>query len=285
MMIGLIATFALIVMPVCGLNHGFLFASDNLTAEEIVDLAIARSDAQYESLVDATFESDKISSIQSLDSNGETTKTDQTRFRQYPLAGALFEEMVEKNGLPLSEKDLQEEKKRRSDFIREVEQRISRGEHPQPESEPGIRFNHEFVDRYQLKIEGVEMIRMHRCWVISFEPRAGDLPVRTRMDRALNQSTGKFWISQDDYGLARLEFALREPFKYWGGFLAVIRNTDGRLDYKRVEPNVWAPSHFDLKLDLKIMMVKNIRRLISINWTNYRRSVSFATASNEARSE
>jgi hypothetical protein len=285
MMYRLIATFTLLIMPLYGNASGILFTSADPTAEEIIDLAIARSDAQYESLVDARFESDGLSSIQSLDSDGETTKTDQTRFRQYPLAGALFEEMVEKNGLPLGEKEFREEEKRKRDFIREVEERISRGEHPQPESEPGIRFNNEFVDRYQLKIEGVEMVRMHRCWVISFEPRAGDLPVRNRMDRALNQSTGKFWISQDDYGLARLEFSLGKPFKYWGGFLAVIRNTDGRLDYKRVEPNVWVPSHFDLRLNLKIMMVKNIRRLISINWTNYRRAESLTTASSEARSE
>jgi hypothetical protein len=33
------------------------------------------------------------------------------------------------------------------------------------------------------------------------------------------------------------------------------------------------------------MMVKNIRRLISIDWTNYRRSESFTTNLNEAISE
>jgi hypothetical protein len=281
----LIAALALTIMPTAAPAETVLPIANPLTAEKIIDLAIARSDAQYESLVDAMFESDKISSIESLDANGEITKTDQTRYRQYPLAGALFEEMMKKNGKPLSEKELREENKRKEDFVREVEERISRGEHPQPETDPGIRFNHEFVDRYQLEIERTEMVRGHLCWVIAFEPKAEELPVRNRMDRALNQSTGKFWVSQDDYGVARIEFALRKPFKYWGGFLAVIRNTDGRLDYDRIEPNVWMPSKFDLKLDLKVMMVKNIRRLISIDWTNYRRSESFTTNLNEAISE
>jgi hypothetical protein len=104
------------------------------------------------------------------------------------------------------------------------------------------------------------------------------------MDRALNQSTGTFWVSQDDFGLARIEFALREPFKYWGGILAVIRNTDGGMDYARVEPDVWMPSHFDLKLDLKVMLVKNIRRLIAIDYTGYQRSDDFV-ASRESESE
>jgi hypothetical protein len=246
--------------------------NNGLTAQEIIDHAVAKAEAQYESLVAAMFESVAVTTTKSLDGDGKVTKKEWTKRRQYPLQGALFVELVEKNGRPLNDKELHDEEKIKRDFIREVEERISRGEHPQPESEPGIRFNHEFVQRYQLTLEGNEIIRGHRCWVIRFEPQNGKLPVRNRMDRALNQSTGKFWVSQDDYGLARVEFALRKPFKYWGGFLAVIRNTDGSMDYTQVEPDIWLPLHFDLKLDLKIMMVKNIRRHISIDYTGYRRS-------------
>ena len=92
------------------------------------------------------------------------------------------------------------------------------------------------------------------------------------MDRALNQMTGTLWVSEEDYGLVRVEFALRKPFKYWGGFLAVIRKTDGWVDYTRVDPSIWLPLHFHLKLDLKVMMFKNIRRLIIKDWLDYRRA-------------
>lgn len=240
-------------------------------ADEIVKQALARAEAQYQSLVDASFESEVVSTTKSLDGNHNVTKTDWDRSRQYPLSGVLFEEVVEKNGKPLSERELRNEQKRKRDFIREVAKRTARGEHPQPEKEPGIRFNHEFADRYRFRKAGMETVQEHRCWVIAFEPKDGKLPVRNRMDHALNQSTGKFWISRDDCGLVRLEFALRKPFKYWGGFIAVIRNTDGRLDYRRVEPNIWVPADFDLKLDLEVMMVKNIRRHIAINWSGYKR--------------
>ncbi len=250
----------------------------HLTAQQIMDRAVARADAQYESLVEAMFESEAVTTIKSLDGDGKAKKTEWTRRRQYPLNGALFDELVEKNGRPLSEKELRDEERRKQDFIREVGERTSLGKHPQPESEPGIRFNREFIERYQLTLEGMERVREHSCWVINFEPKEGKLPVRNRMDRALNQSTGTFWVSQDDYGLARVEFALRKPFKYWGGFLAVIRNTDGSMDYTRLEPDVWVPSHFDLKLDLKVMLVKNIRRLITIDYTGYQRSDDFVAS-------
>ncbi len=247
---------------------------DPLTAEEIVKQALARSESQYRSLADAAFVSQVVSTTRSLDAANNVTRTDWNRRRQYPLGGVLFEEIVEKNGKPLSEKELRSEEKKKKEFLREVAKRTARGEHPQPEKEPGIRFNHEFVDRYRLKKAGTEMVRAHSCWIIAFEPKDGKLPVRNRMDQALNHSTGRFWISQDDYGLARIEFALRKPFKYWGGFLAVIRNTDGRLDYQRIEPDTWVPADFDLKLDLEILMLKDIRRHITIQWSDYRRAAS-----------
>lgn len=253
------------------------------TADEIMKQALARANTQHQSLVEATFESEVVSTTKSLDDKNNAFKTEWTRRRQYPLNGALFEETVEKNGKPLSRGDLRNEEKKKDEFVRQVSKRVSRGEHPQPEKEPGIRFNHEFVDRYRLKKTGVDMVGDYRCWVIAFEPKEGKLPVRNRMDNALNQSTGRFWISQEDHGLARVEFALGKPFKYWGGFLAVIRNTDGRMEYRRVEPDIWLPVSFDLKLDLEIMMMKDIRRHITINWSNYRRAAGVPGRSKTAQ--
>ena len=250
------------------LSPGTEAAADS--ADAILHRAVARAEAQYEAQAEAAFESEALSVIRSLDAGGRPVKTETFRYRQYAVGGALFEELIEKDGRPLGESEKREERKRREKFIREVEQRRARGRHPQPEQEPGIRFNHEFVDRYEFRLEGRETVRGHDCWVISFKPRPGKLPVRNRMDRALNQSTGRFWIAREDHGAVRIEFALRRPFKYWGGLLAVIRNTDGRMDYQRVAPGIWAPLDFDLALDLEIMMVKDIRRTIAKNWVSYR---------------
>lgn len=238
-------------------------------AAGILRRAVTRAEAQYEAQAEAVFESEALSVVRSLDAEGRPVKTETFRYRQYPVGGALFEELIEKNGRPLDEGEKREERKRRESFLREVARRRAEGRHPQPEQEPGIRFNHEFVDRYEFRLEGTETVRGHYCWVIAFQPRPGKLPVRNRMDRALNQSTGRFWIAREDYGAVRIEFALRHPFKYWGGLLAVIRNTDGRMDYQRVAPDIWTPLDFDLRLDLEIMMVKDIRRTITKNWVSY----------------
>jgi hypothetical protein len=246
-------------------------AEENLSADEIVERAVDRAEKQDRSLVEANYKSDAVTKSQSLDASGRVTGTETSRSIQYPLHGAVFEELVEKDGRPLDEKEIKKEKERKRDFIREVEKRRTRGDYIQPTKDEKIRFNREFTERYRYKIEKTEVVRGHPCWAISFKPREGKLPVRDRMDRALNQLRGTLWVDRDDFGLVRVEFALHEPFKYWGGFLAVIRKTDGWVDYTRVDSNVWLPLHFHLKLDLRVMMFKNIRRLITKDWFDYRR--------------
>jgi len=244
-------------------------APEDPSAQVIVDRAVARAEDQHNLLVDAQFESKAVMSIQSLDEGGQVTKTDRTSYHQYPLHGALFEELIAKDGRALDAQERNAEEKNKTKFIREVEKRKKRGLHPQPEKRPGIRFGHQLMRRYRFKMLRTEEVGRHRCWVIAFEPKEGVLPIQEMMDHALNQSTGTLWVVQDDYGLMRLDFVMRKPFKYWAGLLAVIRNTEGRLDFQRVAANAWMPSNFELKLDLNVMLVKNIRRLITKKWTDY----------------
>jgi hypothetical protein len=247
-------------------------AAPDLPAQAIVERAVARAEAQHTLLIDSKFESQVFMSIKSLDNSGRVAETEETRYHQYPLQGALFEELIEQDGRALNAQERRAEEKNKAKFIREVEKRKKSGLHPQPEKRPGIRFGNQLMRRYRFKMVRTEEADRHRCWVIAFEPKDGELPVQEIMDRALNQSTGMLWVAQEDFGIVRFDFVMRKPFKYWAGLLAVIRNTEGRLDFQQVEPNVWLASNFALKLDINVMMVKNIRRLITKKWTDYKSS-------------
>jgi hypothetical protein len=243
----------------------------DLSAEEIVNRAVARSEAQMETNTEAKFESKALLIVDSVDGEGKVTKSEKSLFSRYPIYGAVFEELIQKEGRPLTEKEARKEKERRDDFIEDVKKRIEEGKHPQPEDEREVRFNREFMNRYNTELVGEESLQDYSCWVIYFEPKEGKLPSERRMDEALNRSTGKLWISKDDFGLARVEFEMREPIRYLAGLLATVRNTEGRLNFERIESNVWFPVDFELKLDLRILF-KNIRRNITMKWSEYRRA-------------
>ena len=250
--------------------------------QEIVDRAIARAEAQED--VVAQFESMMLSIVESLDGKGSVKKEEKAVYRRYPILGAVYDEMIEKDGRPLTEKELAKEKKQKDKFVREVEKRTARGEPPQPEDNERVSLDQEFFSRYRLELIAEETVRGHTCWVVYMEPREGTLPVRRRIDHALNNSTGKLWITQDDYGLARVEFEMQKPFRYWGGLVAMIRNTVGKLNFEPVEPDLWMPADFIIELDLRIFF-KNIRRRITMSWSDYRRIEAAIPATSSSSSQ
>ena len=243
-------------------------SSKEVDIQEIVDRAISLAEAQEDDR--AQFESLMLSIVESLDGHGLVKKEEKAVYRRYPILGAEYDELIEKDGRPLTEKELSKERKQKEKFVREVQKRTARGEPPQPESDERVSLDQEFISRYELSLIAEESIRGHDCWVVYIEPREGKLPVRRRIDHALNNSTGRLWITKGDYGLARVEFEMQKPFKYWGGLIAVIRNTVGKLNFEPVESDIWMPTDFVIELDLRIFF-KNIRRRITMSWSDYKR--------------
>ena len=171
-------------------------ARAELSAEEIVDRAIERSDRQVSAGIDAEFEAYVLSVIDSVDGDGEVEDSESTRSHRYSILGAFFDELIEVDGEPLTEKERRKERERRDEFEREVAERIADGLSPQPEDDRRVEFNSYLMERYDLAVIGEERVRDHLCWVISMRPKPGKLPERTRMDKALNQANGRLWVAQ-----------------------------------------------------------------------------------------
>ena len=240
----------------------------NLAAEVIVERALERMAAQDESGIELKLSSVGRSQTDSIDGDGRVTKTETTRYLRYPLEGHLYDEVIEKNGLPLDEDGIREELQRKEKFTREARTHAARGEEF-IFNEMAIAFDRELMVRYNTRLSGNEMVRNYSCWVIDFEPKDGRLPDNRRMDKALNRSTGTLWISKKDFGVVRVAFEMQEPFRYLWGLAASLRHADGRLDFKKISPGVWAPLEFDLKLDLRVFF-KGIRRHIRQTWHDYK---------------
>jgi hypothetical protein len=77
----------------------------NLTVEEIVERAVERSEAQIKAEVEAKFDAQVTTTIMGLNGDGKVTSTEKLLYSKYPLYGALYEELIEKEGRPLSEKE------------------------------------------------------------------------------------------------------------------------------------------------------------------------------------
>jgi hypothetical protein len=76
--------------------------------------------------------------------------------------------------------------------------------------------------------------------VLTFRPKAGNLPSRTIEDKLLNQMAGRLWIDEEDADAARLEVSLVEPvFLGWFGLLGSLTQCDVSLERRRMPEGVW----------------------------------------------
>ena len=240
----------------------------SITAEMILDRAIERTETQDKSGLELGFESIVLYTVEKLNGDGEITDTETTKYRRYPLEGFLYEELIERNGLTLDEDDVRKAEKDKREFIKEVQKHAEQGADYEPDEYSSVQFNREMMARYNIELVGTDTVREDQCWVLQFIPREGKLPDNKRMDKALNRSTGKIWVTQNDYGVARVSFEMQKPWRSLWGIVATLRNAEGQLDFIRVSPKVWYPSSVDLNLNLSVFF-RGMRRHIRQDLIEY----------------
>ena len=240
----------------------------SITAEMILDRAIERTETQDKSGLELGFESIVLYTVEKLNGDGEITDTETTKYRRYPLEGFLYEELIERNGLTLDEDDVRKAEKDKREFIKEVQKHAEQGADYEPDEYSSVQFNREMMARYNIELVDTDTVREDLCWVLQFVPREGKLPDNKRMDKALNRSTGKIWVTQNDYGVARVSFEMQKPWRSLWGIVATLRNAEGQLDFIRVSPKVWYPSSVDLNLNLSVFF-RGMRRHIRQDLIEY----------------
>ena len=248
------------------------------TAERILQLALARAEqvSQENQIGDYSFRFLRVSN--ELDDLGRTKKTETELFESFPIEGTHYERLLERNGRPLDSKDLDQEREREWRF----RQRLRDGKHP-PADDGRVRFNRELVERYRFSLEGMEEIEERNNYVLSFLPRSDNLPVRRRIDRALNRSSGRIWVDVQFCEIARVEFELQDKIRLWWGLIGSISRVQGRVERREVEEDVWLASNFDFYLKGK-MLFRSLHYRRREQWSNFRRIAPSQHADAEGRS-
>ncbi len=239
-----------------------------LTAPRIIDRALEQAARQRVVAFDLGFEYFTDGRVESLDGDGRVTDTEKTRNRHYPLEGHFYSEVIGRDDQPLDDDEARDERRKRSDFVREARRHAERGERYQPD-EMRVDFDRELMDRYVATLVGTDVVDGVVCWVIGFEPREGPLPSNRRLDGALNRSSGRLWIGQHDYGVRRAAFEMQRPVRWLWGIAGTLRRATGQLDFRQIESNLWIPDRTLVEIELGVFFgIKTIRRRIRNEWVD-----------------
>ena len=246
-----------------------LVAGNRVDASTIVERALEVASSQRDSALGSAFEYVTAGTVESLDADGNVTRTETSRRRHYPLEGHFYSELIGRDGGSLDHDDVQDEQDRKAEFIREARRHAARRERYDPD-EMHVDFDRGLTDRYHMTLAGTDIVRGDSCWVIHFVPRAGRLPDKRRIDKALNRSNGHLWITQDDYRVARVTFEMQRPFRWLWGIAGTLRHATGQFDLQWVRPNLWTLASSRIEFDVKVLFgMKSIRRRVRSELVEY----------------
>jgi len=235
-------------------------------ARAIIDGAIARATWNAEQNFESRFRRTMTNRLRKYDDEGEIT-ADLTRgYLVEPHQGVPYAKLVTEDGEPISGDDLADEEKRWDAFLEE----LSNPPNPEkPNEDPfDLAFNEELIARYTTESTGLRTLRGRRTYVLGFKPRPGKLPVRRRLDRALNKSRGEIWIDQDTFEVARLTFELTDRVRLWWGILGSVSNVTGRVERRPISEDVWMPDEIDAYYEYRVLF-SNSRRGETTSWSDF----------------
>lgn len=200
-----------------------------------------------------------------FDDNGGTKKREERVYETLPISGRSYSRLVRLDGKTLSDRDLKQEQERERKFRQALQ--LKRGDSQEGDS---IELNEELMSRFRITLSGRDQTGDRACFVLSFEPKGGNLPERPRSDKIVNRLRGTVWVDEKSFEISKLEAQIIEPVKMWGGLLGSIRSFRLSFSQTPVEDDVWLPGSFEMRIEGRALFKSINQRQAGVN-TGFRR--------------
>jgi hypothetical protein len=206
-------------------------------AQTILDRALERAQWARERDVEARFRHVKSERKRTFNKDGEITDEETRVYAVAPHRGVPYPKLVIKKGALTSGADLVTEQRQWERFLEEVDDPAAQID----EDELEVSFNDELVARYSATLSGIREWRDRQSYVFEFEPKPGKLPVRRRIDHALNRSRGQIWIDQ----------------------------ATGHFTRQPIADDAWLSTELDVHLEARVLF-RTTRRAELTEWREFR---------------
>ena len=242
-------------------------APTDVEVRDIIDRALERAAWAEEQAFVARYRHARVQRMTKFNKQGDVEEDERRLYSVEPIRGVPYSRLVSKNGGPIEGDDLKHERERWQTFLEELDRDPDEDDEDNDEDDEDIVFNDELIERYTAKLDGIRDLRGRPSYVISFEPRPGDLPVRRQIDRALNRSRGVVWIDQATYEIARGHFELMGRVRLWWGILGSISDASGQYEREPIA-DVWLPTKIELYFHVRVLF-STTRRGETTQWSDF----------------
>jgi hypothetical protein len=199
------------------------------------------------------------------------------------IDGSPYEKMTAINGHQLNAAESAHEERRLTHEIERRKHESPSARRARIESYEGERHQdhllmQDMIHAFEFMLAGIETMNGRQCFRVDASPRPGYVP-KSRETKVLTGMRGKLWIDTSDYQWGRVAASVFPPVAF-GLFVAHVEpGTEFILDEAPVSPNIWMPTHFQVRVKANILLWPR-NSVDDETYSEYRRSGK-AVASNQ----
>jgi hypothetical protein len=238
-------------------------------AQAIIRKSLDRDFYNFNSVKDYTYvqrEEDR-----EYDGNGKLKKTESSTDEVLILAGRPYEKQIAKDDKPLSEKDAhKEQEKLDKELVKREHMSASDRAKVEKEREEERTYLREIPDAFNSRVTGEENVSGQPAWVIQADPKPGYLPKDSKA-KVLTKVRARFWVAQNEYRWVRVQVEAIEPLSFGLGLFRIAAGGSFVFEQKRVNGEVWLPSHVLIRGDARLAYLKHVHGEIEVTYRDYKK--------------
>lgn len=193
--------------------------------------------------------------VQDIDANGQVKKTDASEYNDFFVNGHVIERKVKSNNQALNAHDEQKETERVTKLVEKAE----KTPRDKPVEGPTISITR-LLEIMDVRNERRELYRGDPTIVFDFVGRK-DAKTHGLAEDASKKLQGTLWINEADRQVAHLEVSFDDNFRLVGGILATVqKGSSFRFDQSKVNGEIWLPTGAEGTMQLRLLMLKNLRQ-------------------------
>jgi hypothetical protein len=210
-----------------------------------------------------------------LDGKGQAKSTEIKTSEIMELYGEQVERLIAKDDKPLSDKDNKKEEEKIQKLIEKRKNesehdRKKREEKEEKDREQGRQFVREVADAYNFHFADIESLAGRDTYVIDGEPRPG-YQGYLKESKFLPKFRFRAWIDKDESQWKKLDIQCIDTVSV-GLFLARIHKGSRIIvEQTRINDEVWLPQHINVKIDVRLALLKNFNVEDDITYRDYKK--------------
>ncbi len=197
-----------------------------------------------------------------------------TRSRVTTLFGTPYEQVIGRNGAPLSGEAAKKEQQKfeKTQFARKNE---IKGQHDNRvrKWKEETRFLEEAPDAFEFKALPEETLNGRAAYVIECKPKPGFEPREDR-SKMFHHIEAKAWVDKQDLQIVKLEADTLDPVSIGWVLAKIARGTHMELEQMRLDDGTWVLKKLSIEGRARILVVDNKQLDETVTYSDYRPAVA-----------